>query len=127
MYAIYSLKVDNTDIDRDIIDESQFSALYQQLSLKIYRIALLYIKDENLAQDILQEVFLMLWKNRKNKHLIEPLESYLFQCTRNKAIDSEVKKHQKPILKYCVILIPISQIALNAWYQVAFLKNTYKI
>lgn len=44
------------------------------------------IGDKHLAEDIVQEVFLKLWKGKAKYTQIESLEAYLMQMTKNEAL-----------------------------------------
>lgn len=45
------------------------------------------MRDENLAQDIVQDAFLNFWKKRKKLEEETNLKSYLFTSTKNKALE----------------------------------------
>ena len=90
--------------------QKAYVQLYDKLSKQVYRIAFLYIKDEELAKDVLQEVFLTLWNNKDMiGEKINTIESYLFQCTRNKSIDLIRKsKSRQTYLEYVKPNLPIA-------------------
>jgi RNA polymerase sigma-70 factor, ECF subfamily len=45
------------------------------------------VKDQQAAEDIVQDVFLKLWKIRKDIDFAVPLKSYLYRATTNSAIN----------------------------------------
>lgn len=45
------------------------------------------MKRDDLAEDIVQEVFVSLWQKREQIKLTTSIKNYLFQSTRNKAIE----------------------------------------
>ena len=57
-------------------DERAFSAIYNRYWKTIYTIAFNRVKNSQLAEDILHDVFASLWKNR-NTAQINSLENYL--------------------------------------------------
>ena len=54
-------------------------------SLKTLSLRLL--KDEDYAEDIVQEVFIAFWEHRNKVDEINNIEAYLFRMTRNKIMD----------------------------------------
>ena len=64
-----------------------FEKIYYLYSLKLLNALLKLVKSEEVAQEILQDVFLKVWENRK---IIDPeksFRSYLFTIAENKAYD----------------------------------------
>lgn len=45
------------------------------------------MKDDQLAQDAVQEVFFNLWKNRAKVEVTDGIKSYLFTSTKNKVLE----------------------------------------
>ena len=46
-----------------------------------------FLGNNNRSEDIVQDVFLNLWKNRDNITLNDNIKSYLFQATKNKMLE----------------------------------------
>jgi RNA polymerase sigma-70 factor (ECF subfamily) len=74
-------------------DESAMAALYDRYSSLVYAVALRVLNDTGAAEDVLQEVFMQLWRNpgafdssRGN------LGAWLGVITRNRAIDNLRKR-----------------------------------
>ncbi|MCI5082208.1 MAG: sigma-70 family RNA polymerase sigma factor [Saprospiraceae bacterium] len=69
-------------------DKEVISVLYDQYSASLYGIILKIVQDEVIAQDVLQEAFLKIWKNGSS---YEPKKGSLFtwmlNIARNNAID----------------------------------------
>lgn len=82
----------NVHIDRELLelaatgDELSFRILYDRFSAGIYRTAYRYLRNPELAEDIVQETFLTLWANRGNIGKIESPESYIFVLARNQCL-----------------------------------------
>lgn len=74
---------DSSDAFHTVVD-TYWNILYSQ--------ALVYLKDAHHAQDIVQDIFLQLWQNRRKLSSIDNPEGYLFIATRNRIIDSFRKK-----------------------------------
>jgi RNA polymerase sigma-70 factor (family 1) len=49
----------------------------------IYKVAMIYVKSPVIAEEIVQDVFLKLWYQRKHLTEIRSLESWLFTITKN--------------------------------------------
>ena len=62
-------------------DELSFTEIYNRYWDKLYFIAYKLLKDTSTAEEIVQEVFLTLWKKRESL-LINSLSSYLAAMTR---------------------------------------------
>ena len=56
-----------------------------------------YLKDSHKAQDVVQEVFLTIWKNRRALSDIEQPEHYLYRMVRNRILSEFRKKLVIPI------------------------------
>jgi len=64
----------------------QFSNLVDASSDVIYRVVFFMTRDENEAQDILQETFIKFWENDK-LHKVENPQGYLMTMAKNLTID----------------------------------------
>ncbi|WP_205509593.1 RNA polymerase sigma factor [Longitalea arenae] len=76
-------------------DEKAFHAIYQQYFGKVYAMALSYLPNALMAQDMVQEVFVRIWQNRAELHSIRHFESWLIVITRNLLIN-ELRKIYPP-------------------------------
>ncbi len=68
--------------------EEAFAELYNRYWKRIYTQALSYTKCAEAAQDIVQDVFLKIWINRKNLHHVREFKPYLLVTARNLIISS---------------------------------------
>jgi len=55
---------------------------------KMYRFALSYLKGEEEAKDIVQEVLLKLWETRSELQEVKNIEAWCMTLTRNKSLDA---------------------------------------
>lgn len=67
--------------------ELALKLLYEQYSNRLYKLAIRYLKSPALAQEIVQDVFLKLWFERKNMKLDKPVEAWLITVAKNKLIN----------------------------------------
>lgn len=76
-------------LDQDLInrvkrgDENAFDDLFIKYYDRIYSFACALLKDMDAAQDVVQDVFLNLWKNRKKLDPHRSILNYLLVSTRN--------------------------------------------
>ena len=69
-------------------DEKAISLLYDNYGDTLYGVAYKVLKDEELAQDVLQESFIKIWKKSDSYDASKAkLFTWLFRITRNTAID----------------------------------------
>lgn len=63
--------------------EHAFTVLYDQFSKSIYRNILRLVKDEDISQELLQDLFLKVWEIRANIKLEGSFQSFLFKVAGN--------------------------------------------
>lgn len=69
-------------------DEKAISLLYEHYGDTLYGVALKVVRDEELAQDVLQESFVKIWRKAGTYDASKAkLFTWLFRITRNTAID----------------------------------------
>lgn len=67
------------------------------VSPKLLRFATCFLKDEDEAHDVVQDVFLKLWQKRNDLADIENIEAYAMRMTRNKCLDFKRTNKVVPI------------------------------
>lgn len=72
-------------------DEIAFRQLYDNYWQNIYQVAFMFTKSVDLAEDMVQDVFMKLWIKREELVKVENLRSYLFIIARNH-IFNELRK-----------------------------------
>lgn len=60
--------------------------MYERYKNVLYGIALSYLKDKDISNDLIQDLFLTLW-NKRQVLEVNDLKAYLFQMTRNRCLD----------------------------------------
>ena len=68
-------------------NEDAFEKIYQFYSGRLYGKLLKLIKSELQAKELLQDIFIKIWDNRKNIDLEKSFRSYVFQIATNSAYD----------------------------------------
>ena len=64
-----------------------FEQVYERYKRPLYATALRYLKDNQLAEDVLQDVFVKLWQNRQALDEQLSLKNYLFVCLKNQVLN----------------------------------------
>jgi RNA polymerase sigma-70 factor (ECF subfamily) len=87
--------------DKDLLvakdDELAFRILYERYWLPLYNKAVARLGNEA-AQDVVQEIFISLWKNKTNITITDTLSPYLFTALRYAIIKQVHRKAKKGIL-----------------------------
>lgn len=68
-------------------DERAFQLLFENLFEQLLKKAMYYVKDRQVAKDIVQEIFLNLWKNRMSFNAAVPVKNYLERACINRALN----------------------------------------
>ena len=68
--------------------EHAFQLLFEHFHNLVYKVAMLYVKSPDLAEDIVQDVFMKVWFQRKNLPDVFSFESWLFILARNFTLNS---------------------------------------
>ncbi|MNJ87438.1 ECF RNA polymerase sigma factor SigW [compost metagenome] len=79
-------------------DHPAFEVIYNRYWQLLFRFARKMLQDENVAKDVVQDVFTTLWVKNAETTIHPPLAAYLYKLTRNKILD--FVKHTKVEDKY---------------------------
>lgn len=110
MKKVFS-KLDSSDADLFLLikesNEGAFQKLYEKYWKALYAFAYSFIKDEDIAKDIVQEVWIKLWNKRKELD-VKNVKAYLHSMIRNKVYnqlrDNKTLEHQLEIIdKYLTV------------------------
>jgi RNA polymerase sigma factor (sigma-70 family) len=99
-----------TYIEEDLVsllkarDQASFDYLYMRYAGYLYNIILQIVKDRLLAEEVLQEVFLKIWRNMDSYDDSKSrLFTWILHVARNSAIDSIKTKTYQWNLKNCAL------------------------
>ncbi|MCL4482521.1 MAG: RNA polymerase sigma-70 factor [Bacteroidetes bacterium] len=82
-------------------DKNAINGLYEAYSRRLFNFAFSYLKTEEDSLDVVQDVFISLWKKRYDLNEDTNLEAYLFTVTKNSVISIFRKKiSEKGYLEY---------------------------
>ena len=72
-----------------LAEDSQyaFQLVYDRHRNRVYQTAIRYLKSPQLAQEVVQDVFLKLWFERRQLHRFSPLEAWVFTVARNNILN----------------------------------------
>ena len=73
-------------------DSRAFKQFFDELYPRFYRLAFYYVKSDILSEELVSDVFLKLWNNRKKLPDIERLDYYFLQSVKNQALTYLKKK-----------------------------------
>lgn len=69
-------------------DMKAFEALYDRYNIRLFHFILRFVRERNLAEDILQEAFFRIFKKRKSYRKTAHFSTYLFTIGRNLCLDA---------------------------------------
>jgi len=84
-----TLKLDKDNITLELLnrfkkgDHAAFEKIFERYSKQLFQFSLSYLKSEEAAEDIVQEVFIRIWNNRSEIKTDTSFQSYLFTITLN--------------------------------------------
>lgn len=73
-------------------DEKAFKIFFYQYKDAVYKYAILHLRDSNIAEDVVQEVFVRFWKRINQINPDQNVRSYLYTIARNVVFD-ELRKN----------------------------------
>jgi RNA polymerase sigma-70 factor (family 1) len=73
-------------------DEAAFAVLVDAYRNKVFSHALTYIKTYEVAEELVQDIFMKVWTNRHRLPEVEQFKSYLFILGRNQLVSAIRKK-----------------------------------
>ena len=68
-------------------DKEHFNQLFTDYYVNLYRFAYTYVKDSDISEEIVQEIFLLLWEKRNSLIISTSIRSFLYTSIKNKALN----------------------------------------
>ena len=83
-------------------NRSEFREAFEEYYNPLCNFGKYFLDDDEAIEDIVQEVFLHIWKKREELQLTSDLKSYLFQATKNKVFETlrKNKSYENLIAEY---------------------------
>jgi RNA polymerase sigma-70 factor (ECF subfamily) len=69
-------------------DEAAFETVFRLFAAPLCAFATHLVRSRELAADLVQDVFLNVWRNREQWQIRESLQAYLYRAVRNRALDT---------------------------------------
>jgi len=84
-------------------DKKQFESLFRSFYVSLVRYAVTMIKDQDTAEEIVQDLFFRLWKDKEKLQIKSSLNGYLFRAVHNRCLhhishSKVVEKHARETL-----------------------------
>lgn len=107
-------------------DHEAFREIYDRYKYRVFSFAGRYLNDKSDIEEIIQEIFVKLWKTRSRIKEDLPLYNYLFTITRNTILHKKQKQiNEKKYLEYLKIYYSIT--TLSTQNEVQFKEAREKV
>ncbi|WPP51802.1 RNA polymerase sigma-70 factor [Catalinimonas niigatensis] len=77
-------------------DSQAFKLLFDEYYPRLYHLAFYYLRSDVISEEVVSDVFLKLWNNRKRLVEIEHLDFYFFQAVKNQSLTCLKKEARLP-------------------------------
>ncbi|WP_292270741.1 RNA polymerase sigma-70 factor [Butyricimonas sp.] len=74
-------------------DETVFKKIFKQCYLPVRSFTWRFVKDNDIAEDIVQDAFLQVWEKRTSFNVLAEIKSFLYVSVRNACLDH--LKHER--------------------------------
>ncbi len=68
-------------------DQRSFEKLFQLYFSKLYRFAYTFLKDREVAEEVIEDVFVKVWQNRRKLIAIKDINLYLYAAVKNQCLN----------------------------------------
>jgi RNA polymerase sigma-70 factor (ECF subfamily) len=79
-------------------DTGQFESLFRSSYVSLVRYAKTLIRDHDTAEEIVQDLFFRLWKDKEKLHIESSLNGYLYRAVHNRCL--HYINHNRVVEKY---------------------------
>lgn len=93
--------------------QDAFGQLYMAFMHRLLQFASSIIKNHELAEEIVSDVFIRIWQNRKQAFKIENFKLYLYVSTRNTALNYLSRHYRKQELSIDDMSMNLSTLSYN--------------
>ena len=114
------------ELPLDLSSEAEFGNFFRRNYKTACLIALKYVKDYPLAEDLVQDVFITLWDKKENFQIRTNLRNYFFTAVKNHAINL-VQRNKSITTSLSEIFIDLpEEDTTNAFSQEELAVRVYK-
>jgi len=79
-------------------DRNAFEEAFRMYYAPLCAFAVQYVKDQDVAEDLVQDLFVRIWQDREKINVSTSLKSYLFASVRNRALNAmKVSARMRPL------------------------------
>jgi RNA polymerase sigma-70 factor (ECF subfamily) len=88
-------KEQSIDLVKKIIrgDENAFRQLFDMFSHKLFHLAFSYLQSQEIAEEVVLDVFIAIWNKRESLSHVKNIENYLYISTKNQSLQYIRHKH----------------------------------
>lgn len=105
-------------------DEKAFHQLWDIYYPKLFRVALYFIKSKELSEEVVSDIFFILWQKRNMLPKIDDLDKYLYVAVKNQAL--QYLKKQALQNKESIDLYTVEFFHDNDNPELQFLNNEFQ-
>ena len=99
-----------------ISDETAFTELYLHFGKKLHQFASSLIRSKEIAEELVEDVFVKIWANRKTITEVDNLTVYLYVAVKNKALNTLSQKAKELIAApFDYLDLPIDEFAADPY------------
>jgi len=102
-----------------------YNELFDRYGKRLHRFAIAYLKSTENAEEIVQDVFLKIWNNRKDLSPDKSFESYLFTIAKNGILNTIRKSKSEQAYLNFAILHPGKDVLLDEELDFNELERAY--
>ena len=74
-------------------DQRAFQQFYEGLFVKLYQFSVSYVRSKEIAEELVNDVFLSIWEKRNVLHTINNINVYLYVSVKNASLNFLRKKN----------------------------------
>lgn len=83
-------------------EEEAYRYLFDNYYTLLYRMAIFYVGDEFVAENLVEDCFIYIWRKRETIEIRSSLKGYLFTALRHICLNHLKKTHKNPEINFSV-------------------------
>lgn len=97
-------------------DENAFTQLYLHFGKRLIQFAVSLVRSREIAEELVEDVFVKLWANRNQVTAIENITVYLYVATKNRSLNALSRKaHELVAAPFDYLDTPLDKFAANPY------------
>lgn len=106
-------------------DRDAFRYFFDKYYKDLCNFVLLYLKEQSLAEEVVQDIFVYFWENRSKLKINDSVRGYLFGASKFKSLNviREMKNHSKAIERLSISNIEAQQMENTSFAEIDEFKN----